>query len=213
MGTFSGSNFTKLFHTYSEMSITYNTTGAREMRAVYASEYMVVSINATMTKVNITPSSGALSGDIHYTVWVWNNGTAAAVEMEISGFKSHSSGSYAELYFQSAMTTFLVEIVYSDPSILAQLTNSQYVRTSGTGTATIGESEVSYTNYTAITLPFAITTCDSSSTFSKFFIQTGTVQGTQSPLVTQVIIVGSQAYNGSSQDIDFSLQLMSVKKA
>ncbi len=211
-GTFSGSNLTTLFRTYSEMALTYNTTGPSQSYAVYTSDYSVVSTNATMTKVNITTSSGSLSGDIHYTAWLWKNGTAAAVDMEISGLNFHYSGSYAELYFQSAMATFLIEILFSDPFAVSQLTSFQYVHVSGTGTVMLGRSEVSYTNYTAITLPFTITTCDSSSTYNRFFIQTGTVQGTQDLLVTQLIITGSQTYNGLSQDMDFTLQMTSVTK-
>ncbi len=150
---------------------------------------------------------------MHYTSWVLMNGTAVKTDLEVSGFTFSYTGHTADMYFQSAMATFIIESIFSDPSSLSMFTSADYVHLSGNGSTMIGPSTVAYSNYTANTLPLNIETCDSSASFTKFFIQTGVVHGTTGLLVTQLAISGSQTYNGSTTDEDFTLMMTSVTKA
>ena len=198
-----------MFRAYSEMALHYNGTSNSQHFDV-ESEYKVLSASLTGFKVNVTQTENSVT--YHYTMFVLKNGTASWVYF--SGTHSnYTTPSIAESFYFSAMSTFLIESIFSAPSALSQFTSSSFVHSSGSGTVMIGPSTVSYTNYTANVLPFTIDNCGSTSTLQQFALQTGVVQGTTGTLVTSMTISGSVTMNGSTQNYDFTLQMTSVAKA
>ena len=199
-------NFTDMFAQYSEMAIHFNGTENGDSVDT-SSDYQVVAMTSISHTVNVTLTSG---GNIeHFTDYIFRNGTAAAVYYQGQNYTGVSAFS---LYFAS-MSTYLTGSAFGTAGIFGQLENTTYIQQTGTGTVTLGPTQVSVTDYSASTIPLIVNTCDTSANFTKFYLQIGSVAGASLQLLTSLEMTGSFTSAGVSQSLDISLHVTSVTRA
>jgi hypothetical protein len=191
---------------YSGLTIHYNGT-ANGNSFNLTQTYQVILYTATGYKVNITLSSGG--NVVHYEAFVWKNGTAAWVFYN----GSNNTGIYATFAYFGAVSGFLLESAFTNPATLAQITSSGFVHVVSQSTVMIGPTSVMVTTYAPNSLPLVFQSCGTSANFSNFTIQVGTVTGKSQNILTKLQITGTFSSGGTTQSLNFTIQVTSVTKA
>ena len=198
-------NFTSTFTDYSAMSAsfagTYNGTAGDS-----TSDYKAVSYGSGF-KVDVTLTSNGTTTT--FTDWVSRNGTAIAVYYEGTNY----TGFYAESFYISSMSTFYFANLFGTPEILAALTDPSLVHVSAHGTTAIGPTQVSFTNYTANSIPLTGSSCGTSVDYSAFALQTGVPAGKSGTLLLYLDISGTMSGQGTSQSMDFAYRVTSITES
>jgi len=169
-------------------------------------DYHVFLYSTTGYKVNVSLSSGGTV--INYEFFILKNGTALWAFYN----GSNQTAPYASFALLSAMSGYLFENIFTDPATLAQITSSTLVHVVNQGTINVNMTSVYATTYAPIMLPLVFQTCDSSASFTNFLVQTGTVTGKPGVLLIKLEINGSFTSGGVSQNLNFEVQITSLKK-
>jgi len=162
--------------------------------------FRVVSSTTAAYHVNATVSSAGSA--LSYLFQVQKNGTVDWAYTSIRGQGVNSTGGPASQAFEGLMAVFQLEAISTSTYSTAFL--AQYFHVSGSGSVTIPTVTISYTTYVA-NFPYeTIDYCGSSSTYTEFQVELGTIQGTNIQVLVSTVVKGTEG----STPVDYTIQLM-----
>jgi hypothetical protein len=165
--------------------------------------YTTIYASATTYKVNMTYTVNG-SPALASTIWILKNGTSIAVDYggynvtgtEASGMEvGFFAGFSAEAEAASQLSTY---------------TASGYFHSTGTSTVTIGASTFPVTTYAANSLPETINSCGSTLVLSTYSLSVGTPSGSTAPLVTSIVLGGTETSNGQTTSVNYQIKLVAI---
>ena len=207
-------NFTQYFATFSSMGTRFNGTTGNQSADITASYHVLYHASGVYkVDVNESVTQGSQSANVNYVIHVADSGTATSVYFSSSGYSQNYTGTEAETFYLSAMAAFIIQEVFASPTILSELTTTGFVHVTGTGSLTIGSVQLSYTDYAANSLPLMIPSCEGTTDFQAFDLQTATASGSSLVLLTSFDINGSFPTGSGNMTVDFQLQITSLTRA
>jgi hypothetical protein len=191
-----------LLNAYSSLSLMYNgSSGGNSFSET--STYTTIYASATTYKVNMSETvNGSVA--LTSTMWILKNGTALAVDYggyNVTGAESSSM----ELGFFAGFTAEA-----EAASQLSMYTASGYFHSTGTSTVTIGSATFPVTTYAANSLPETINNCGDITVLNTYSLSVGTPTGATAPLVTSIVLGGTDTSNGQTTSVNYQIKLVAI---
>ncbi|MDA4128200.1 MAG: hypothetical protein OK422_01850 [Thaumarchaeota archaeon] len=188
------------------MSVTINLPGVN-----YSGSYHVLygpKSGASAYKANVT-EFGSGSGVTGYaTLWLKLDGTVLAVNYAGQNYTGQQA------YNLAGGLTFAVGYEVARATLLSFFTSSPSVHVINETNISIGPTTLSVTNYGATSLPFTVSNCAFSMTFTNFSYQSGHASGSGFALVTYENIAGNEMLsNGRMVYFNDTVRIIAITKA
>ena len=168
--------------------------------------YTVLYSSATTYKVNMTLTEDGYPS-VNFTAWVLTNGTAFAVDL--SG--QNMTGQQAADNYPLLALGFSEEMGVASQAISGAY--SPYLHETTSGTATFGPTTMNVVNYAAASLPFTVSACGETETFTAYSLQIGSATSGSQPILTDFTnALSSEGPLGAASEY-VTIQLVSVTLA
>jgi hypothetical protein len=201
-------DFATLLGNFTRISVSLATSATSEAShpvSSYVVLYASHSGDLTTYKVQLNDT---VSGTTTISLaWITSAGTVVAVDS--SG--NNQTGAPAESAFSTDAGPFLSLI--NEGRLLDLYTSSPQVRPVSQQPLMFGQASLYVTNFAAISLPAAASTCDAAYSFTTFSLQATPVYGTDLILVTQENIQGTVTSGSGTSPYYVVLQVLSVTEA
>jgi hypothetical protein len=201
-------DFATLLGNFSKVSITLATSAASQgSHAVSSYSVVYASLSGGLTTYKVGFNDTVSGASSLSQAWLTSAGSVIAVD---SG-GSNQTGAQAESAFSASAGPFLSLI--TEGRLLDLYTSSPQVRPVSQQPLMFGPTSLYVTNFAALSLPAAVSTCDAAYTFTTFSLQATPVYGTDLILVTQENIQGTVTSGSGTSPYYVVLQVLSVTEA
>jgi len=166
---------------------------------VFILTYSVAYVSSTTYKVDLTYTA---TKSHQFTAWLLKNGTALAIYNAQTGV--NETGALASSDLQNNFGEFAsIQGFLQEQSMYSNL-----FRANGTSTVTVGNQELTVTNYVANTLPETVQLCNGETdSLTAYNLSEGTPAGASFELPVYVSLAGTSTTNGTTTPIGFTVQI------